>query len=196
MYKFEIEHLALPNACVIHHPVFEDDRGRFTVVATDFEFAKLGLETRWTQENESLSRHPHTLRGLHAQHSPFAQAKLVRCVAGQILDIIVDARRGSPAYGKSTAITLTAESAHLLYVPAGFLHGFLTLEPNTIVSYKVDAEYSPEHEFAVVWDDPELALEWPQALRQPVLSDKDRDAMSWAEFQEDNTFVFPTSESK
>lgn len=192
---FEVEPLSLPDACLIRHPVFTDERGRFSVTAHREELASLGLGHEWTQENESFSRHVHTLRGLHAQHAPFAQAKLVRCVAGRILDIIVDARRGSPTFGQSASVELSPEAPVQLLVPAGFLHGFLTLEPGCVVNYKVDAPYSPEHDFSVAWNDADLALGWPKDAVQPVLSDKDGSASSWQKFLQDNTFTYAPQEA-
>lgn len=195
MYMFEVEPLSLPDACIIRHPVFTDERGRFSVTAHRDGFADLGLGYDWIQENESFSRNVHTLRGLHAQHLPFAQAKLVRCVAGRILDIIVDARRGSPTFGESASVELSPETPVQLLVPSGFLHGFLTLEPDCVVCYKVDAPYSPEHDFSIAWNDADLALDWPADAVGPVLSDKDRSAGSWRDFLQDNTFTYEARET-
>ncbi|MBO6796507.1 MAG: dTDP-4-dehydrorhamnose 3,5-epimerase [Maricaulis sp.] len=192
---FEVEPLSLPDACLIRHPVFADERGRFSVTAHRDGLASLGLEHEWIQENESFSSHVHTLRGLHAQHAPFAQAKLVRCVAGRILDIIVDARHGSPTFGQSASVELSQDAPVQLLVPAGFLHGFITLEPDCVVNYKVDAPYSPEHDFSVAWNDADLALGWPAKAVQPVLSDKDRAAGSWQEFLRHNTFTYTPPEA-
>ena len=188
MYKFEIEPLALQDACLIRHPVFADGRGRFSVTSHQAEFAARSLQTEWVQENESFSRDAFTVRGLHAQHPPFEQAKLVRCVAGSILDIIVDARQDSPSFGHSVAVELAPSQPRMLFVPRGFLHGFMTLEPDCIVNYKVDGEYSPEHDFSVAWDDSELALDWPSEAENVILSEKDRNAQSWRDFVRKNQF--------
>jgi dTDP-4-dehydrorhamnose 3,5-epimerase len=190
MYTFKLEPLSLPDACLVRHPVFADQRGRFSVTSQRDGFADIGLRNEWIQENESFSRHENTLRGLHAQHAPFAQAKLVRCVTGRILDIIIDARRGSPSFGQSISVELHASDPVQLLVPAGFLHGFLTLEPNCLVSYKADAPYSPQHDFSIAWNDPDLALDWPASTAEPVLSDKDRSADSWQDFLKINTFEY------
>ena len=129
-----------------------------------------------------MSRAARVLRGLHYQAPPMAQAKLVRCSRGSIWDVAVDARRGSPDFGKWFGIGLSAENWLQLYVPRGFLHGFLTLEPDTEVQYKVDSPYSPECDGAVAWNDPTLGIEWP-GTAAPVLSAKDAAAPRFADWE-------------
>jgi dTDP-4-dehydrorhamnose 3,5-epimerase len=114
-----------------------------------------------------------TLRGIHFQTPPHAQAKLVRCLKGRIWDVAVDLRAGSPSYGRWVAAELSAAGGEQLYIPAGFGHGFLTLEPETEVAYKVDAFYAPECDGGIAWDDPDLAIPWPLCGAAPELSDKD-----------------------
>jgi dTDP-4-dehydrorhamnose 3,5-epimerase len=145
-----------------------------------------GLEIGWCQDNHSLSRAAGVLRGLHYQAPPMAQAKLVRCTAGRIWDVAVDVRRGSPGYGRWFGLELSAENWRQLYLPRGFLHGFLTLAPDTEVQYKTDNPYAPECDGAVRWDDPELAIDWPLAElggAAPVLSAKDAAAPRLADWK-------------
>lgn len=152
----------------------EDDRGYFTETYRSDLFAQHAGETCFVQENQSLSRLPGTIRGLHFQTDPCAQGKLVRCIAGSIWDVAVDVRSGSPTRGRWVAATLTPEKGNQLWVPRGFAHGFCTLEPDTIVSYKVTSYYSPENDKGVAWNDPEVAIAWPSLAAPETLSAKDR----------------------
>ena len=131
-------------------------------------------EFKFVQENLSLSADPGTVRGLHYQEPPMAQDKLVMVLQGAILDVAVDIRTGSPTFGQSVAVELQANSLNQLLVPVGFAHGFCTLQPNTMVLYKVSAPYSPAHDRGILWDDPDLAIDWPVAPDAATLSDKDR----------------------
>jgi dTDP-4-dehydrorhamnose 3,5-epimerase len=132
-----------------------------------------GIETEFVQDNQSLSVRAGTIRGLHFQAPPFAQAKLVRVVRGRILDVAVDVRRGSPTYGRHVAVELSEENWQQLFIPVGFAHGFCTLTDNTEVIYKVSAPYSAETDGGILWNDPDLGIAWPQLAAPPVLSDKD-----------------------
>ena len=161
---------------------FEDERGWFTETYNQQTFLDLGIEVAFRQDNHSLSRPVGTLRGLHFQTPPHAQAKLVRCIRGSIWDVAVDVRRGSPTYGEWTAATLTAENGHQLFVPAGFLHGFVTLAPDTEVTYKVSDLYAPECDGGIAWNDPDLALPWPLPEEGPSLSPKDARLPRLADF--------------
>lgn len=138
-----------------------DARGFFSETYNRAAFREIGVDRDFMQDNQSLSRVPGTVRGLHFQIAPFAQAKLVRVLRGAICDAVVDIRRSSPTYGHSIAVTLSAENGAQLFVPAGFAHGFCTLEPDTEVFYKVDAPYSREHERGLRWNDPALGIDWP-----------------------------------
>ncbi len=155
---------------------FGDHRGFFLETYSARDFAALGIPDVFVQDNHSRSAAAGTVRGLHFQLPPRAQAKLVRVLRGAILDIAVDIRRGSPSFGRHVAVELSAANARQLYVPIGFAHGFCTLEPDTEVIYKVTDLYAPACDRGIAWDDPDLALPWPFAADQVQLSDKDRRA--------------------
>ncbi|GLK72253.1 dTDP-4-dehydrorhamnose 3,5-epimerase [Ancylobacter dichloromethanicus] len=168
--------LAIPDVVLVQPVRHGDARGYFCETYKKAEFDAFGLDIAFVQDNESLSREVGVVRGLHFQTPPMAQAKLVRAVRGAIFDVAVDIRRGSPSFGRWVAATLTAAGGEQLLVPHGFAHGFCTLEPDTIVAYKVDAPYSPAHDAGIRWDDPDLAIDWPVAVGSAVLSNKDRTA--------------------
>ena len=153
---------------------FGDARGYFCETWNAARMAEAGLDLGFVQDNESLSAQQGTLRGLHYQAPPFAQSKLVRVVRGAILDVAVDARRGSPDYGKWIAEEISAENGVQILVPRGFLHGFLTLTPDTQVIYKVDYPYDAASDGGVLWSDPELGIAWGVGPDGVTLSDKDR----------------------
>ena len=155
---------------------FGDHRGFFLETYSAPDFAALGIGDVFVQDNHSLSAAVGTVRGMHFQVPPRAQAKLVRVLRGAILDIVVDIRRASPTFGQHVAVELSAENALQLYVPVGFAHGFCTLQPDTEVAYKVTAFYAPESDRGIAWDDPDLALPWPFDPAKVQLSDKDRRA--------------------
>lgn len=160
---------------------FGDDRGWFSETFRVDTLAAGGIDVAFVQDNQSFSAQAGTVRGLHFQLAPAAQAKLVRVLAGSILDVAVDLRRDSPTYGRHVAVTLDAKGGEQLYVPAGFAHGFCTLEPDTMVAYKVSAYYSAAHDRNLVWNDPDLAIAWPVDEAGAVLSDKDRAAPRFAD---------------
>lgn len=149
--------------------------------------AAAGLDYDFVQDNHSLSSVAGTLRGLHMQTPPHAQDKLVRCGRGRLWDVAVDIRQGSPTYGRWAGMELSFENGRQLLIPAGFLHGFVTLEPDTEIVYKCTDYYAPECDRAVRYDDPELAIDWPLET-SPVLSEKDAKAPTLAEL--DNPFFF------
>jgi len=163
------ESTALPEVIRIEPRVFRDARGFFFESWHEAKFAAGGVPARFVQDNHSRSSRG-TLRGLHMQ-SRFAQGKLVRCVAGEVFDVAVDARRGSPTFGRWVGETLSAENFRLLWVPPGFLHGFCVVSETAEVQYKCTEPYHPEDELGVLWSDPDLAIRWPVA--QPLLSAKD-----------------------
>lgn len=149
-----------------------DDRGFFAETYSRRKYSELGIDIEFVQDNHSLSRDFGTLRGLHFQAPPHAQAKLVRCGRGAIFDVAVDIRRGSPTYGEWKGYELTAENGNQLYVPVGFAHGFVTLMPDSEIVYKCSAYYAPETEGAVLWNDPDIGIDWATKA-DPILSDKD-----------------------
>lgn len=151
-----------------------DERGYFAEVFREDRFSEVAGEGPFVQENQSLSARVGTIRGLHFQSNPMAQGKLVRCAAGAIFDVAVDIRRDSSTFGQWVAVELTPEKCNQLWVPAGFAHGFCTLQPDSIVSYKVTNYYSPEHDKGVLWNDPAIGLEWPSVVNVETLSGKDR----------------------
>jgi dTDP-4-dehydrorhamnose 3,5-epimerase len=164
----------LPAVKILHPQRFQDERGFFCEVYHSARFNKaIGQTVNFIQDNFSLSLHPGTLRGLHFQIAPFEQSKLVRCDLGRILDIVVDIRHGSPTYGQYISAVLSAERGEQLWIPAGFAHGFYTLEANCAVTYKVDKGYSAAHDRGLAFDDPNLAIGWPN-IAPPLLSPKDR----------------------
>lgn len=153
---------------------FGDERGWFTEVYNKKKFSDFGITADFVQDNHSLSIPVGTLRGLHFQTPPFAQAKLVRCIRGSIFDVAVDVRRGSPTYGRWVGAKLSAENGHQLFVPVGFAHGFLTLETATEVTYKVTDFYAHENDGGIRWNDLQVNIAWPlPAGVEPVLSQKD-----------------------
>ena len=155
--------------------VFHDDRGSFQEIWNHATWAGFGLDAAFVQDNLSVSKKRGTLRGLHAQAPPFAQTKLVRCVRGAVRDIVVDIRRGSPSFGNHFAITLSAVDGNQLFIPAGCLHGFLTLSDDTAFSYKCSAPYNAASEISVRFHDPELVIDWG-CDGAPILSEKDANA--------------------
>lgn len=149
-----------------------DHRGFFAETYSRRRYSKLGVNAEFVQDNHSVSREVGTLRGLHFQSFPHAQAKLIRCGRGAIFDVAVDIRRGSPTYGHWEGYVLTAENGHQLFVPVGFAHGFVTLEPDSEIVYKCSDYYAPETEGSVLWNDPVIGIDWP-AETHLVLSKKD-----------------------
>ena len=153
---------------------FGDERGFFCETHNAQTWAKAGLYYQFVQDNHSLSCDVGVVRGLHFQTEPFAQDKLVRVLRGRILDVAVDLRRLSPTFGQYVAVELSYENWKQLFVPKGFAHGFVTLEPNTEVFYKVTNFYSPEHDCGVAWDDPDIGIDWGLKKDSAILSEKDR----------------------
>ncbi len=155
---------------VIKPRVFFDDRGHFFESYNRDRFIEAGLPTGFVQDNQSMS-HKNAVRGLHFQAPPFAQGKLVRVVRGSVLDVIVDIRRSSPTYGQSFTIVLSEENFIMLWIPEGFAHGFSTLEDHTVFQYKCTNLYHKESEGGLLWNDPELEIDW--IVKNPILSEKD-----------------------
>ena len=152
----------------------EDARGYFSEVFRLNSFLEQAPGIEFVQDNQSLSVKAGTMRGLHFQSPPAAQGKLVRCLSGKLVDVAVDIRNSSPTYGHSISLVLSPEQNNQLWVPPGFAHGFCTLEPNTVISYRVTRYYSPEHDRGVAWNDPTIGVIWPEVADPETLSDKDR----------------------
>lgn len=170
----QVTSLAIPAVKLIRPKRFGDSRGWFCETYNEARFQQAGITQRFVQDNQSMSAEAGTLRGLHLQIPPFAQAKLVRVLVGAILDVAVDLRFGSPTFGKHVTAQLDAEQGDLLLVPAGFAHAFLTLTPDTHVAYKVDAFYSPQCERGIAWNDPTLGIDWGIDPQRVLLSERDR----------------------
>lgn len=159
---------------------FGDERGFFAESWNMRSFTERGIDTEFVQDNHSLSTSEETVRGLHFQAPPHAQAKLVRCGRGRIFDVAVDIRRGSPTYGKWYGVELSFENGKQVFIPEGFLHGFMTLEPGSEIIYKCSDYYAPECDGAVRWDS--CGIDWPLVSHDPVLSGKDAAAPVFSEF--------------
>ena len=167
----EVERLAIPDLLLLRPRVFTDERGRFFECWNRERYREAGIPEAFVQDNISVSKKG-VLRGLHAQRPPHAQGKLVSVLQGRVFDVAVDVREGSPTYATWVGVELSAVEANQLYIPPGFLHGFLALEDDTVFSYKCTAPYQPGAEYSVRWDDPDLAVSWP--ITEPELSDRDR----------------------
>ena len=161
----------LKDLIILEPKVHQDHRGFFVETYNKNTLSHLGIELNFIQDNHSMSVQKGTLRGLHFQNPPKAQSKLIRCLRGSIFDVAVDIRQNSPTFKQWFGIILSAENKTQLLVPKGFAHGFMTLEENTEVAYKVDELYSPEHDRSIIWNDPDIMINWP--LENPILSEKD-----------------------
>jgi dTDP-4-dehydrorhamnose 3,5-epimerase len=178
----DIADTAIPEVKRLVPRRFADSRGFFTETWNAARMRAAGLDIAFVQDNHSYSAAPGTVRGLHYQAPPAAQAKLVRVARGAVRDVAVDVRRGSPTFGQWIAEELSAENGVQLLVPRGFLHGFVTLVPDTDVLYKVDAPYVPNCDGGVRFDDPELGIDWKLDPKEAVLSDKDAAAPRFRDF--------------
>lgn len=176
------KNLEIPDLKIIHPKKNDDKRGFFSETYNKSKFEAAGIIQSFVQDNHSLSRNIGVLRGLHYQRPPFAQDKLVRVVRGRILDVAVDIRPNSQTFGKWVSAEISAEEWNQIFVPQGFAHGFISLEPDTEVNYKVSAPYAPEAEKSIMWNDPDLNIDWPMAESAVILSQKDMHAMSFADY--------------
>lgn len=184
----QVEKTKLEGVFLLTPKRFGDARGFFSESWSQRVMADHGLDIPWVQDNHSLSMQPGTVRGLHFQSPPHAQAKLVRCGRGALFDVAVDIRRGSPSYGQWVGYELSFENGRQLLVPAGFLHGFATRAPETEIVYKCSDYYAPECDGAVRFDCPQIGIEWNLGNLEPVLSAKDAAAPGLADFQ--SPFVY------
>lgn len=170
----QVERLNIPDVRLLVPRKHGDARGFFSETYNRKSLAALGIDIDFVQDNHSLSAEKGTVRGLHFQTPPFAQDKLVRVTRGSVFDVAVDLRRDSPSYGLHASAVLSAQSWNQILVPVGFAHGFMTLEPDTEVIYKVSNYYAPDHDKGLLWNDPALGIAWPLAGDEAILSEKDR----------------------
>jgi dTDP-4-dehydrorhamnose 3,5-epimerase len=178
----EVKALDLPGAVLLRPRRFSDARGYFVETYNENSFAAAGITAKFVQDNQSYSAKRGTIRGLHFQLPPAVQSKLVRVLQGSVYDVAIDLRVGSPTHGQWRGATLTAAGGEQIFLPGGFAHAFCTLEPDSVVAYKVDDFYSPPHDSGLIWNDPDLAIEWPVAPGEVVLSDKDLKLGRFADF--------------
>lgn len=178
----DVESMAIPDVRLVTPRRFSDSRGFFSETYNERVFNDAGINARFVQDNHSYSAERHTVRGLHYQAPPFAQAKLFRVLRGAVLDVAVDVRKESPTYGRWVSAMLSAENGKQIFVPHGFLHGFVTLQAHTEVAYRVDAYYSKTSDGAVLWNDPDLAIDWGIEPNRAILSDKDTTATAFRDF--------------
>jgi dTDP-4-dehydrorhamnose 3,5-epimerase len=182
----------LPEVYIIEPQVFGDHRGWFMETWSESKYKELGIIKHFVQDNHSYTAKKGTLRGLHFQNNPMAQCKIVRCVAGSVIDVAVDLRKGSPNYLKWVAVKLSAENKLQLFIPRGFAHGFLTLTDNVEFVYKADNFYSVEYDRSIRFDDPTIGVDW--GISDPVLSEKDLDAPLLIE--SDCNFIYELNEKE
>ncbi len=173
---------AIEGLVIIEPRIFKDDRGYFYESYSKQKFEDAGIHADFIQDNQSFSQKG-TLRGLHGQANPYAQGKLVRVIQGRVLDVAVDIRKNSPTYGQHVTVELSGDNHKQFWVPPGFLHGFVTLEDNTIFTYKVTNYYNKESEIGVIWNDPALAIGWGINETEVLLSPKDELLPSFADFK-------------
>lgn len=178
-----VEATSIPGVMLLRPAVHTDERGFLSEVFNETALAQAGIDTRFVQENHTMSLQKGTVRGLHFQIPPRQAAKLVRCTSGSALDVAVDLRRGSETYGKHVSQVISAENWLQMLVPEGFAHGFCTLEPETEILYKTSAFWDQELDRGVRWDDPELAIDWPVGRDEAVLSPKDLSQPSFKDLE-------------
>lgn len=190
MGKLKVTKTKLADVLIIEPAVFGDHRGFFTESYSQADFKEAGIGHDFVQDNHSLSAEAGVLRGLHFQKGEAAQTKLIRVVSGAVLDVIVDIRKGSPSYGQWEGYILSESNHRQLLVPKGFAHGFVTLTPNVNFLYKCDNYYNAQADAGIAFDDPDLAIEWPIAKEQAILSEKDQHHPTLTAFETENTFVY------
>ena len=177
-----VTELAIPDVKIITPTRHADDRGFFSEIYSRPRAESHGIKLDIVQENFAFSLQKNTVRGLHFQTPPFAQAKLVQVVRGAILDFAIDLRNGSPWYGQFVSATISADNWQQILIPVGFAHGLCTLEPDTAVMYKVTTPYSPEHDTGILWNDPDIGINWPMETEDAILSAKDMTLPLLADF--------------
>ena len=164
--------LEIKGLFIIEPKIFEDDRGYFYESYNKEQLLKYGIDIDFVQDNQSLS-HKNVLRGLHYQNEPYGQDKLVRVIKGSVLDVVVDIREGSPTYGKWVKVLLSEKNKLSFLIPKGFAHGFITLEDNTIFTYKCSNVYNKQSEGGIIWNDPTIDIDWGVDIEDIIISDKD-----------------------
>ena len=174
--------LAIPDVKLLMPELHQDDRGYVTEIAHEKQLADIGIPMKFVQENQSMSLRTNTVRGLHSQRPPYAQAKLVRVLRGRIWDVAIDVRPGSPTFGQHVSTILSQDEVVQMFIPVGFLHGFCTLEDNSVVLYKMSSLYVPGSEIGIRWDDPELNIDWPVKVADAIMSDKDKKLGTLSDF--------------
>lgn len=184
----EVTSTAIEDVKLIVPKKHGDERGFFSETYNKRALAEAGIDLDFVQDNHSLSAQRGTVRGLHFQIPPFAQDKLVRVVRGAVFDVAIDLRAASPSFGQSVCVELSADAWNQILVPIGFAHAFCTLEPDTEVIYKVTNFYNPEHDRGVIWNDPDLAIEWPVGKNEVLLSAKDAELPRFAAIKNDLPF--------
>lgn len=181
-----VTELSIPGVKLIEPTYFEDYRGYYCETYSKRALHEIGIDSEFVQDNHFLSLKRGTIRGIHFQNEPYAQAKLIRCTRGSLLDFAVDLRKGAGTYKKWVSVVLSAENRRQLYIPKGFGHVCMALQDMTEGQYKVDCLYAPEYDRAIAWDDPEIGIQWPDI--DPLVSFKDQDAPSLAESDVNFTF--------
>lgn len=176
-----VTELSIPEVKLIQLKLLPDDRGAFAETYDRAAFEELGIDVEFVQDSWSLSLRPFTVRGLHFQVPPRAQAKLVRVGRGRVFDVVVDLRHGSPTFGTHLSLEMAADDWQVLLVPEGLAHGFCSLEPATEVLYKMSDHFSPEHYQGIAWDDPELGIPWPVSRDEAIVSERDSGHPSFRE---------------
>lgn len=173
-----IKETEIPGVKLLEMPIFRDDRGQFQETYNERKFQQAGLPFAWKQDNVSYSR-KNVVRGLHYQLVQ-PQAKLVRVLSGAVFDVALDLRRSSPAFGKHVSAEISAENGLAIYIPAGFAHGFAVLSETACFTYKVDDFYEPSGDRTLLWNDPELGIDWPVSEQEAIVSAKDRQGKPWS----------------
>ena len=186
----QVERLKIPDVRLIFPARHGDSRGFFSETYNKTSFAEHGIAVDFIQDNHAFSTDQWTVRGLHCQIPPFEQDKLLRCTHGSIFDVAVDVRVGSPTYGQHVSAVISAESWNQILIPVGFAHGYCTLAPDTEVIYKVNKHYSPDHDMGLLWDDPDIGIDWPVNKGGVHLSGRD---WAWPRLRD---FVSPFTYSK
>jgi len=183
--RFDIEGL-----CLIESDCYGDNRGWFMETYNEEKFHELGIDSVFVQDNLSYSKQKGTIRGLHYQMAPYSQAKLVRCIKGRIIDVVVDIRKNSPTYGKWTYFELSEENKKMVFIPQGMAHGFITMTDEVEFMYKCDNLYNKESERSIIYNDPDINIDWDRLLEgnSPILSIKDTNAPLFKDAE--NNFIF------